>query len=73
MKVYKIKYKAVFEGVIEVRAENRMRAKEIVQQGFGASINTPSKTGWDIDRRDKENEGIIDWDFSTTPEKTTIS
>jgi hypothetical protein len=70
MRTYKIKYKATFEGIIEVRAEDKERAKYIVNQAFGVSIDTPSKTGWDSN--DEEDEGIVDWIFDSHAEKITI-
>jgi hypothetical protein len=70
LKSYQIKVKYTFEGVVEVRAEDKTRAKEIVDKGFGASIDLPSKTGWDSNN--PEDEGIVDWNFDLTPVQTTM-
>jgi NMD protein affecting ribosome stability and mRNA decay len=70
MKLIKIKYKATFEGTIEVRADNREEAKKIVEQGFGGLTVSVGHSSWVSDS--KEEEGIKDWDISTHPEKVTI-
>jgi hypothetical protein len=69
MKIFEFKYKAVFEGTVEVRAENRQEAKEIVQRDFGLSTPYIANSN---ESNEKDEEGIVDWEFDSHPTKTVI-
>jgi len=58
MKNYKAKIKIVFDGTIEVAAENKYLAKEYIKKHFGV-------TGLNCHASISE----IDWDICLTPEK----
>lgn len=69
MKTYTFKYKATFEGTVEVRAADKKEAKRIVEQELsviGPSISSSSESVYAYE------EGIVDWDFDMHSTKTVI-
>lgn len=69
MKTYTFKYKATFEGTVEVRAADKKEAKRMAEQDFGLvgpSISASSESAYAYE------EGIVDWDFDMHPTKTVI-
>ncbi len=69
LKTYQVKVKYTFEGVVDVRADSKTKAKEIVDSGFGACIDI-SKSSWESNHPD--DEGISDWNFDVHPTQTTL-
>lgn len=69
MNTYQVKVKYSFEGVVEVRAESKNEAKEIVKTSFGIICEVP-KPSWESNHPD--DEGIVDWNIETHPSSETI-
>lgn len=70
MNNYKVKAKWVFEGTIDVRANSKKEALEIVKQGFNhPTIDIGNTTSYDSNSEDEE--GIVDWNVGlhSTDEK----
>lgn len=70
MRTYKLKVSYTFEGTVEVRAENREQAKEIVNTGFGGVMGSVGKSSWTSDSKDES--GIVDYEFPIHPDKVKI-
>jgi hypothetical protein len=69
MKTYTFRVSYTFEGEVEVRAENRERAKEIIEKDFGA-VSPEYHTSSSSDH--PEDEGIVDWNMGIHPERHCI-
>lgn len=59
-KTYKIKVKFVFEGEVEVFADSKAEAKEIVEKDFGLVLGRDLETS---------SEAVNDWTFNIHPVK----
>lgn len=70
MKTYKIKVTYTFEGTVDVRADSKKEAKNIVDKGFGGAIADVGQSSWIANTKDEE--GITMWDIPYHPTKTTI-
>ena len=72
MKTYKIKVKQTFTGTVEVRAESKAEALKIMNIGFNfPTLDVHSKHSWSAN--EKEDEGILDWDFDDHSQENKIS
>lgn len=69
MNTYQVKVKYSFEGVVEVRAESKNEAIEIVNSNFGI-ICEVTKPTWESNHPD--DAGIVDWNIETHPSTKTI-
>jgi hypothetical protein len=70
MREYKIKYRAIFEGELKVRAEGKTEARRIVEEGFGGLIASVSE-GTAM-TNEHYGEGVIDYDFPTHPKTVLV-
>lgn len=72
MRTYKIKYKVVFKGEVEVVADNKARGKMMVRTGFATpTLNVNKHHSWLSNN--EEEEGIKNWDFNIHAEDVTLS
>lgn len=69
MKKFKLKYKATFTGTIDVRADNRKEAIDMVERDFGGLQAT---VGHGITSNSRDEEGIVNWDIHIHPDTTSI-
>lgn len=65
MKKYEVKVKFIFEGIFQVNAENREKAREDIGLHCGLVMGGGIHTTL--------NNEDIDWDFNTHPEKKIVA
>ena len=67
-KRYTINVEFTFKGKVDVYAENKIRAKEIIKQNLGMTTSSRIYTsGADTDNI--EQEGVADWVFPVHPDQ----
>ena len=67
---YLVKVTYTFEGVVQVRADNKKEATKIVIRDFGGAT---IEIGRGSNNSDNPNEeGIVEWDFDMKPIKSYV-
>lgn len=70
LRTYKVKVSYTFNGTVDVKAESKKEAKNIVDIGFGGVNIEVGKSSWTSNEPDEA--GIVDWNIDMKADRTHI-